>query len=138
MGRGLGEGHDLRYKVPMAARHLAVIDEALGLAIAVYQLRDVLPESEKFGLLSQTQRAAVSVGSNLSEGAERRSDADFARFVGIALGSLAELKFQLRVAQSAYPGSETVVAGLLDRSITLARRLVSLQRSLRKPPRSSG
>lgn len=110
-----------------------VIDEALRLAIAVYGLRDSLPSSEKCGLLSQTQRAAVSVGSNVSESAERSSDSDFARFVGIALGSLAELEFQLRVIHSVYPGSQDSVVPVLEDCTRLARRLVSLRRTLNEP-----
>lgn len=61
----------------------------------IYRLADMLPSDEKYGLRSQICRAAVSVPSNIAEGCSRNSDADFRRFLDIALGSLFELETQL-------------------------------------------
>ena len=53
------------------------------------------PSDEKFGLVSQMRRAAVSVNSNLMEGAARNSNAEFKKFICIARGSVSELIYQI-------------------------------------------
>ncbi len=64
----------------------------------VYVLSSKLPKSEKYNLVSQMQSCAVSVMSNIAEGAGRGTDADFARFLDMALGSSYELESQLIVS----------------------------------------
>ncbi len=61
----------------------------------IYQITNKFPESEKFGLVSQLRRASVSIPSNIAEGASRKSNKDFARFLTIALGSCYEIETQL-------------------------------------------
>ena len=61
----------------------------------VYLFSKKLPEFEKFGLISQMRRAAVSIPSNIAEGASRNSDIEFKRFLEIAIGSAFELETQL-------------------------------------------
>src|SRR3954470_16698607 len=56
------------------------------------------PLEERFGLAQQMRRAAVSIGSNVAEGCGRSGARDFTRFLEIALGSAAELQFQLRIS----------------------------------------
>lgn len=67
--------------------HLFVLD--------IYKESSKFPASEKFGIISQMQRAAYPIPSNFSEGCGRGSDADFNRFVQIALGSAHEIKYFL-------------------------------------------
>ena len=80
-------------------RSLLVWQKSVDFAVVIYRLLGGLPKHEQYGLTSQMQRAAVSIPSNIAEGKERQSDRDFARFIAIALGSLAELETQLLIAQ---------------------------------------
>ncbi len=66
----------------------------------IYQLTSIFPSDEKFGLTNQMRRAAVSIPSNISEGAARQSNKEFIQFLYIAHGSAAELETQLIVAKN--------------------------------------
>ena len=66
----------------------------------VYRITGQFPNDERFGLTSQMRRAAVSISSNIAEGSSRASDADFARFVQIAYGSLMEVVSQAVIAKN--------------------------------------
>lgn len=73
--------------------------QAMLLAEQVYKLTAYFPDNEKFGLVSQMRRAAVSVPSNIAEGHGRDSGIEFKRFLYIARGSLAELETQYVLAR---------------------------------------
>jgi four helix bundle protein len=62
--------------------------------VDVYRLTGAMPSSERFGLVQQMRRAAVSIASNIAEGASRASRAEFIRFLNIAAGSSGELDTQ--------------------------------------------
>jgi four helix bundle protein len=68
------------------------------LALFVYEFTRQFPKEELFGLTSQMRRAAVSVPSNIVEGAARQSELEFVRFLEIAYGSLRELEYQVSLA----------------------------------------
>ena len=68
-------------------RDLQVWRGALDLAEAIYETTAHWPREERFGLVSQIRRAAVSVASNIAEGAARRSTGEFLQFIGMARGS---------------------------------------------------
>jgi len=80
-------------------RKLTVWQRSHELTLKVYELSRAFPADEKFGLTSQLRRAAVSVELNLAEGSSRGSDADFRRFVQMALGSASEVECQLLLAR---------------------------------------
>lgn len=77
---------------------LDVWKEAMRLARDVFEATKSMPESERFGLQSQIRRSAVSVASNIAEGAGRGTRAELCRFLQIARGSLTELDTQLWIA----------------------------------------
>jgi four helix bundle protein len=78
---------------------LSVWRESIELVSRVYRLSGRLPKQERFGLISQLQRSAVSVPSNIAEGAGRGAGPEMIRFLKIARGSLMELDTQLLICQ---------------------------------------
>jgi four helix bundle protein len=111
-------------------RDLEVWQRAMELAEATYQLCELLPHQEKYGLRAQLQRSAVSIPSNLAEGHARSSTRDYLRFVSIALGSLAELETQLVLAGRIHGLPEEKLNAMLQEADQLGRKLRGLQKSL--------
>ena len=72
---------------------------AMMLVKAVYQATGTFPQHEMFGLVSQMRRAAVSVPSNIAEGAARTSRKEMSQFLSISKGSLSELDTQIKIAE---------------------------------------
>lgn len=73
-------------------RNYEVWKLAISFCKDIYLLTDSLPDSEKYGIVSQIKRASVSVSSNIAEGCSRKSEKDFAGFIKIALGSSFEVE----------------------------------------------
>src|SRR5215204_5678252 len=78
---------------------LIVWERGVDIASIVYSATRSFPEAERFGLVNQMRRAAVSISSNIAEGSSRSSKVDFARFVEIAAGSVFELVSQAVVSK---------------------------------------
>lgn len=70
------------------------------LVLVVYKITKKFPEDEKFGIISQPRRAAVSIPSNIAEGRLRGGDVEFRRFLLIAFGSGGELETQLEISKN--------------------------------------
>lgn len=95
---------------------LDVWQDAMELVVLVYRLSGQFPDSERYALTSQIRRAAVSVPSNIAEGAARRSRPEYLRFLSIARGSLSELSTQVQIAERlGFLSSPGEAAGLIDR-----------------------
>jgi four helix bundle protein len=75
-----------------------VYNYAKQLSVALYQLTNSFPESEKFGLMSQIRRASVSIVANIAEGAGRKTEKDFQHFLYTALGSAFEVEALLDIS----------------------------------------
>ena len=69
------------------------------LVISVYRITGNFPTHERYGLVSQARRAAVSAAANIAEGSAKRGAGEFRRFLDIAMGSLAEVSYLLHVAR---------------------------------------
>ncbi len=80
-------------------RDLKVWKKAHAVTLSIYAITKTFPVSERYGLISQMQRAAVSIPANIAEGCGRSSDADFARFLHIAWGSACELEYFVLLAR---------------------------------------
>ena len=80
-------------------RRLHVWEKAHDLTLEVYKAAARFPKEEVYALSSQTKRAAASIGANIAEGCGRGSDADFTRFLLIAMGSASELEYHLLLAR---------------------------------------
>jgi len=79
-------------------KKLNVYKKSIELVSEIYRLTENFPKTETFGLSSQMRRAAVSIPSNLSEGASRKSDKDRKRFYRISRSSLVELDTQVDIS----------------------------------------
>ena len=79
--------------------NLKVWQRSHALVLRIYEVTRIFPTDERFGLTSQLRRAAVSVPTNIAEGAKRQSARDFAHFLNIAEASLAETDYLLLLAR---------------------------------------
>lgn len=87
-------------------KELIVWQKAKAVAMEIYSETAKLPKLENYGLVSQMQRAAISISSNIAEGYHRATKNDRDRFLSIAFGSGAELESQIDIAKSLYPDSK--------------------------------
>ena len=112
-------------------RDLVAWQKGMDLAQAVYQASRSMPGEEKFGLVMQMRRSAVSVPSNIAEGYARQSRVDYLRFLRIARGSLAELSTQVELSCRAGLMEENqVLSDLLNETDRVLQGLIrSLERA---------
>ncbi len=102
----------------------------MDLAENVYSVSILFPKSETYGLVSQLRRAAVSIPSNIAEGQGRYSDADFARFLSIANGSIKEVETQLLLAVRLNYIQDTQIHTCLTLCSETARLIAGLRTKL--------
>ena len=114
-------------------KELVAWQKAMALAKETYLLAAKLPERERFGMWSQITRAAASVPANIAEGHGRQGRKEFANFVSIARGSLAELEKFLLLAHHLGYFTEGDTASALGLSDEVGRLLTRLHQSLRPP-----
>jgi len=89
-------------------RKLEAFQLADALVIQIYEATRIFPTDERFGLVSQLRRAAISIGANIAEGAARPSEIEFLRFLSIAFSSARELEYEISVAKRlGYFGQKT-------------------------------
>ncbi|KAA5544025.1 four helix bundle protein [Adhaeribacter rhizoryzae] len=111
-------------------KELRVWQEAMELAKNVYLISTGFPTDEKFGLTSQVRRAAISIPSNIAEGAGRSSDKEFNHFLSIALGSAYELQTQVLLAESLGFVDNQKIEALLKDIELIQKRLFSFKKIL--------
>ena len=112
-------------------KDLDVWKKAMSLVKEVYELTARFPKEETYGLVSQIRRAAVSIPSNIAEGAARNSSKEFIQFLYVSLGSLAELETQLLLSKEL----GFIYGGEINESIEQIRKmLLGLIKYLRDKP----
>lgn len=102
----------------------------MALTKGIYRLTSTFPNEEKFGLISQMRRAAVSVPSNIAEGQARRTTGEFVQFISHAEGSIAELDTQLTLSIELGFSSKRDVAEADDLIQELRNMLNALRRAV--------
>lgn len=121
-------------------KDLDVWKETMELAAICYDVTKGFPREEQFGLTSQMRRAAVSIASNIAEGAARASNKEFIQFLYVSLGSASELDTQIEIARKIKLGDPSRLKTLQARANKVSRMLQGLIHSVKKraqPPITS-
>ncbi len=120
----------MKIKKTQDYKDLVVWQKGIALAKLIYRLTQSFPSAEKFGLIAQMRRAAVSIPSNLAEGQARRTTGEFVQFISHAEGSVAGLDTQLILSIELEVCEYTRVAAAFELIGELRRMLNGLRRKL--------
>ena len=113
-------------------KDLDVWKRSIVLVISIYKATSTFPKEELYGLTSQIRRSAVSISSNIAEGAARNHNKEFRQFLYIALASGAELETQLIIAQTLKFLSDEKSLELINELNSISRMLQGLIKSIKK------
>jgi four helix bundle protein len=113
-------------------KQLSVWKQAHGLALDIYRSTQAFPVDERYGLVAQLRRAAVSVSSNIAEGAGRQSDREQARFLRIARGSAHEIQSQMLLSRGLGYMTQEKWCVLNAATEEISRMINALARSLER------
>jgi four helix bundle protein len=111
-------------------KNLLVWQKSVDLATEIYKVTANFPKSQQYGIVSQLERSAVSVASNIAEGAGRKGKNEFVYHIGVARGSLYELETQLIIAHKVGFLSGEISEHLSMLIQEIAKMLNALKRSL--------
>lgn len=112
--------------VMMNYNDLQVWKDSVQLVTEIYQITKIFPTEERYCLVDQIRRAAISVPSNIAEGHARNSKADFSRFLRISLGSCTELETQVIIARNLGYISDNEMQTILQKSLIIRKMLAKL------------
>jgi four helix bundle protein len=113
-------------------RDLLVWQDSMDLVVAIYRITATFPKDERYSLVNQLRRAAVSVPSNVAEGHGRSRTGDYLRHLSVSVGSLSEVETQVQIARRLEYITEDHQRQLLDSCNVIAKMLGGLIRSLRR------
>src|SRR5439155_15717925 len=113
-------------------RDLLVWQDSMDLVVAIYRITATFPKEERYSLVDQLRRAAVSVPSNVAEGHGRSRTGDYLRHLSVSVGSLSEVETQVQIARRLEYITEDDQRQLLDSCNAIAKMLGGLIRSLRR------
>ncbi|WP_370101012.1 four helix bundle protein [Xanthomarina gelatinilytica] len=111
---------------------LKIWQKAMNITENCYRTTENFPVEEKYGLTSQLRRSAVSIPSNIAEGAGRNTNGDFMQFLGIANGSSYELLTQLYLSKRLNLITEEKVRPIISEILEVTKMNYSLQQSLKQ------
>jgi len=113
-------------------KDLDVWKKAVSFVSDIYKITERFPNFELFGLTNQIRGAAVSIPSNIAEGAARTSQKEFSQFLSIALGSSAEVETQLLIAMNLQFISTVEYKELTIKIDDIRKMLIGLKKSLNR------
>ena len=116
-------------------KDLIVWQKSVELVAEIYHFTETFPSTEKFGLVSQMRRSAISIPSNIAEGSKRGTKKDFCQFLVIAFGSGAELETQIEISKrlSLSKGQNYHTAeSLLEEIMRMLNKTIQVMRSAAK------
>ena len=109
---------------------LDVWKQSMNLVVDIYAMTQIFPKDELYGLISQIKRAAVSIPSNIAEGASRQNPKEFVQFLYISLGSLSEVETQVILSKRLKFVEN--INEILDKIISIKRMLNGLIRYVKE------
>jgi four helix bundle protein len=112
-------------------KELKVWQKAVDLTVSIYELTKLFPTVEMYGIVNQMRRAAVSIPSNLAEGAGRGSNKDFCHFLDISLGSSFELETHLIISEKIGFISNDQLTQQINQINEIEKMIRGLQKSLK-------
>ena len=110
---------------------LKIWQKAMDIAVQIYEISSLLPNDEKFNLIHQIKKCAVSIPSNIAEGAGRNHNKEFIQFLGIANGSTFELITQLILAKRLNLVSEEIIQPVITQLVEVSNMNFSFQKTLK-------
>ena|SRR5690554_3356314 len=113
-------------------KELNIWKKSMELAVEIYAQTKNFPSEEKFGIVSQIRRCAVSVPSNIAEGAGRKSDKEFGQFLSISYGSLCELDTQLIICTHLGYIEDSMSTTIFNRITELQKMIYTLAHKLKQ------
>jgi four helix bundle protein len=114
----------------MTHKDIEVWKRSLQFVTLIYAITKLYPRDEVYGLVSQIRRSAVSIPSNIAEGAARKSKIEFRQFLYIALGSAAELETQIRISNNLGYVDQEKCKEFIEELNAISRMLQGLNKSL--------
>ena len=111
-------------------KNLHIWQDGIKLAKKIYEVTSTFPANEKFGIVSQMTRAAVSIPSNIAEGAGRNSTKDFVNFLSIAIGSIFELHTQLTICEQIGFIDEATAKQLDEQTFALQQQITAYKQKI--------
>jgi four helix bundle protein len=113
-------------------RDYDIWQDSMDIVDKIYDAVDNFPKDERFALISQITRSAVSIPSNIAEGSGRSSGKEFARFLEFSLGSAYELETQLIIAEKRNYLNQFELDILIEELVSLQKRIGGLRKSILK------
>ena len=110
---------------------LKIWHKAMDVAVQVYEVSLLLPSDEKFNLIHQIKKCAVSIPSNIAEGSGRNHNKEFIQFLGIANGSTFELITQLLLAQRLNLIKEEIIQPIISQLVEVSNMNFAFQKTLK-------
>ena len=112
-------------------KKLKIWQKGFEIAKKTYKLTSNFPKEERFGIVFQINKSAVSIPSNVAEGSSRSSDKDYSRFIKISLGSSFELETQLLISAASGFGEEKLRSEILKELDEEQKMLISFMNTLK-------